>query len=197
MTDECLALTSLKSGSRIAVIDLEKIVAQTLTLTGMPNPLACAAAALLVYAQRSGIDSHGLMHLPAYVRRLLDGSINPQPAFKFDRASGATSAMDADLALGCLAANSAMHEAMRRADLHGVGIIAVRNSSHFGPAGIYVETAAKAGYIAMAFPTHLQQWRLGVDVKRSSAPTRFRLVFHDRINHRLSSTWLQPPAHAR
>lgn len=74
-----------------------------------------------------------------------------RPCLKFDNPDGASSALDADNALGCVAASVAMREAMRRADAHGIGAIAVRNSSHFGPAGVYVHQAAVSGYVAMAF----------------------------------------------
>lgn len=144
-------LDGLKAGSRLPVTELENIVQQLLGKTGMESDTAGQAARLILYAQRTGIDSHGAMHLPSYVRRLLDGTINPSACFKFNQHDGATTVLDADAALGCLAAATAMQEAMRRADIYGVGVIAVRNSSHFGPAGAYVHAAADAGYVALGF----------------------------------------------
>ncbi len=144
-------LDSLSAGMRITPSNLTSTVSQLLAATGMDDQSAARAAELMVWAQRSGIDSHGVMHLPSYVRRLLNGTINLRPRLEFDNPEGASSALDADNALGCLAASTAMREAMDRADAHGVGAIAVRNSSHFGPAGVYVYHAASAGYVAMAF----------------------------------------------
>ena len=145
------ALDSLSTGMRISASNLTITVSQLLAATGMDHQSAVHAAELMVWAQSSGINSHGVMHLPSYVRRLLDGTINVCPRLAFDNPDGASSALDADNALGCLAAFAAIQEAMRRADEHGIGAIAVRNSSHFGPAGVYVHHAAMAGYVAMAF----------------------------------------------
>lgn len=149
--DARLALDSLSAGMRVTPPHLTTVVSQLLSATGMEDQSATQAAELMVWAQRSGINSHGVMHLPSYVRRLRDGTINVRPRLEFDNAEGASSALDADNALGCLAASRAMREAMRRADAHGIGAIAVRNSSHFGPAGVYVHQAASRGYVAMAF----------------------------------------------
>ena len=145
------ALDSLSAGMRISASNLTITVSQLLAATGMDDQSAVHAAELLVWAQSSGINSHGVMHLPSYVRRLLDGTINVCPRLAFENPDGASSALDADNALGCLAAFAAIQEAMRRAGEHGLGAIAVRNSSHFGPAGVYVHHAAIAGYVAMAF----------------------------------------------
>jgi LDH2 family malate/lactate/ureidoglycolate dehydrogenase len=145
-----MANESLKVGERLEVSVLTETVCELLRSAGLAVESATRAAHLLVYAQRSGVDTHGVTHLPAYVRRLLDGSINSSPKFVFENTDGAASVLDANDALGCLAADAAITEAMRRANQFGVGSVAVRNSSHFGPAGVYVEAAAKAGYVAIA-----------------------------------------------
>jgi len=151
MTEAVAAsVESLKTSTTLSVITLTRLVAQTLEAARMEPESAFRAAELLVYAQASGLDTHGVTHLPSYVRRLLDGTINPRPMLQFENTQGAATVLDAHDALGCIAADAAMREAMTRAATFGVGCVAVRNSSHFGPAGVYVQAAASAGYVALA-----------------------------------------------
>ena len=59
--------------------------------------------------------------------------------------------MDADHALGLVASRRAIDLAIEIATTHGVGAVAVRNSSHFGAAGYYADHAAAQGLIGLAF----------------------------------------------
>ena len=147
---EAKSIELLHVGSTIAVIELEHVVAAVLRRAGLSATDAQRAAVLLTYAQRSGLETHGILHLPFYVARLLNGTINANARLEFDTPEGAATALDANDALGCIAADAAMDEAMRRAASYGVGSVAVRNSSHFGPAGVYVQCAANAGYVGIA-----------------------------------------------
>lgn len=60
------ALDSLSVGGRITPPDLTTVVSQLLTAAGMEDQSANQAAELMVWAQRSGINSHGVM--PAILR---------------------------------------------------------------------------------------------------------------------------------
>ena len=44
-----------------------------------------------------------------------------------------------------------MQEAITMADSCGVGVVAARNSNHFGMAATYLLQAVKAGYFAFVF----------------------------------------------
>lgn len=133
----------------ITVDELTARVSSILVAAGLVVREAARAAGLLVFAQRSGIDSHGVMHLPAYVRRLRDGSIKARPSFALEHNGGAAAVLDADDALGCLAAWRAMGDALTLARQQGVGVVAVRRSSHLGAAAPHVLHAAEQGFVAL------------------------------------------------
>ena len=133
----------------VTVDDLTARVSAILTAAGLDPDDAARAAELLVFAQRSGIDSHGVMHLPAYVRRLRDGSIKARPSFALESNGGAAAVLDADNALGCLASWRAMGEALALVRRQGVGVVAVRKSAHLGAAAPHVLHAAEQGFIAL------------------------------------------------
>lgn len=60
-------------------------------------------------------------------------------------------AIDAESSIGFVIGNEAIKQCIRMAEAFGVGITAVRNSSHFGMAAPYLLQAIEHGYAAMVF----------------------------------------------
>lgn len=94
-------------------------------------------AEALVRTSMLGIDTHGLRLLPIYLRELDEGRSNPKPVFRVLRRNGGTAAIDADDALGAVAGTYAARLAVELAREHGVGVVTVANSNHFGAASVY------------------------------------------------------------
>ncbi len=149
MQDLATRLESLKAGEATPAAMLQALAADILAAAGLATTDAATAAAILVQAQLQGIDSHGLAHLPVYVRRLCERSIKPDAAMVLSQAGPAASVLDAGNGFGVLAAQKAMTEALRLATVQGIGSCAVRNSSHFGAANYFAEMAAKQGMIGI------------------------------------------------
>jgi LDH2 family malate/lactate/ureidoglycolate dehydrogenase len=104
----------------------------------------------MLHGSRLGVDSHGVRLLPHYIAVLRGGRVNPRPAMRFSGTFGAVASLDADHGHGARAAYTAMTRALDLARGHGIGAVAIRNSSHFGPAGAYALAAAEAGCIGLA-----------------------------------------------
>lgn len=102
----------------------------------------------LIDANLRGIDSHGVIRLPAYLRRidagLVDADATPRVA-----THGSVVRVDANAAAGQLAARSAMTEVARVARTAGVASATVSGSAHFGAAGYYARAMAELGFVAM------------------------------------------------
>jgi LDH2 family malate/lactate/ureidoglycolate dehydrogenase len=142
---------ALRTRGAVPVAEMRGIAGEILSAAGVPSQDAALAAEILCDAQLRAIDSHGLMHLPVYVRRLLDGSVAARPEMRVVRSSPAAVLLDAQNALGVLAAARAMQEAVALAKASGIGACSVRNSSHFGAASYFVARAAREGVVALAF----------------------------------------------
>lgn len=155
MTDELKQIASIlrqTAGARhVAPAELTRLVRDVFILCGVPAEDAMIAAEVAVWAQLHGSDSHGVVHLPLYVRGLLDRTIKATPNIVTDRAMPCTAVMDTDRALGLVASRRATDLAIDFAKAHGLGAVAVRNSSHFGVAGYYADRAAEQGLIGLAF----------------------------------------------
>ncbi len=116
---------------------------------GADPPSAQATAEVLLDAELKGIASHGLVRLPIYARRLEAGLVNPRPQVRAIRRQGPWALLDGDHGLGPRVGLSAVEEALALARDHGVGVVGVRRSTHFGTAGFYAERLAQAGFLGL------------------------------------------------
>ncbi|WP_111766012.1 Ldh family oxidoreductase [Nakamurella deserti] len=103
----------------------------------------------LVTADIWGHPSHGMLRLDWYVNRLRTGVMTPvtDPHLVVD--SGAIAVMDGRAGIGQVIADRACTDAVTRAAAHGVGVVAVRNSNHFGTAAYWTRRIADAGCIGI------------------------------------------------
>lgn len=135
----------------VAMEALERFVRAVLLAAGADEPTADAATRAMMHASRLGVDSHGVRLLDHYVKALLGGRVKARPEMRLAGDFGAVATLDADHGHGALAAYTAMAHATRLAGRFGIGAVAIRNSSHFGPAGAFALEAAERGFIGMAF----------------------------------------------
>lgn len=115
--------------------------------TGVEPGCAADVARVLVDADLSGIESHGVSRLAIYVKRLQAGVVSPRPDMRILRESPSALTIDAGNALGAPAAIFAMEQCIARAGTTGCCFAAVRNGNHFGTAGYYARLAAERGMI--------------------------------------------------
>ena len=137
--------------ARASAADLSRFVVEVLLAAGADRNSGETTARALVGASLRGVDSHGLRLLPHYVKVIEGGRVKGRPQMRFEARAAAVGRLDADHALGTTAGYRAIDEAMRLAEVAGVGAVSVFNSSHFAAAGCYSLAAAEAGYIGLAF----------------------------------------------
>jgi len=128
---------------------LETFVAALFCQTGMAEPDAAFCAGALVQTNLWGIDSHGVLRVPLYTRRLRSGAMNPRPRVKKIGGSGAVEHLHGDDGPGFIAGRQAMRRAIELAKTFNVGVVGVVRSNHFGAAGIYARMAAAEGMIGL------------------------------------------------
>lgn len=132
-----------------SVASLTRFVADALEMQGVPSADAQLTARSLVQADQRGIHSHGLLRLPLYVDALRRGGINPRPRVSIVRDSGATALLDADAGLGQVAMQAAVDLAIERAATHGVCVVAVEHSSHFGAGAFWTDQLVARGMVGI------------------------------------------------
>src|SRR5215472_13288672 len=129
---------SSSDSSRIAPAALAAFVIRALAAAGLSQQDAEIVAGLMVEADLRGSDTHGVIRLPLYVRRIRAGGVNAKPNIRVisDRPSAAL--IDGDNAMGHLVMRRATHLAIDKAKATGVGWVGARMSNHAGPAALYV-----------------------------------------------------------
>jgi LDH2 family malate/lactate/ureidoglycolate dehydrogenase len=117
---------------------------------GFTQEDAAGIADVLMLSDLYGIESHGAQRLFFYHQNLREGRIQVHAEPEVIRSTPVSALMDGHFAMGHLVGIRAMEEAIRRAQTAGVGIVAVRNSTHFGIAGYYTKMAADRGLAAFS-----------------------------------------------
>ncbi|WP_052341258.1 Ldh family oxidoreductase [Salinarimonas rosea] len=111
---------------------------------------ARASAEVLVEADLMGIDSHGITLVQLYEELVTAGKIARDARVGVVRGFGAVAVVDGGGGFGHAPSLRAMDLAVEKARAFGVGAVGVRNSNHFGAAGVYALRAARAGMIGLA-----------------------------------------------
>ncbi len=132
----------------IASALLETFVTRIMQAVGLNEADARTVAWALVAANLEGIDTHGVSRLALYARRVRAGLVVAQPTLRWTHPAPAVALLDADNALGPVAATAAMDEAVRLAQSQGVGMVAVAHTNHAATLSAYTERAALAGCMA-------------------------------------------------
>lgn len=117
---------------------------------GCSNEDAETAARSLLSADLRGVGSHGVARLSGYVRLWKVKRVNAKPAIKIIHETPSTATIDGDAGLGLVVAPYAMKVAIEKAKQVGTGWVSVKNSNHFGIAGIYAMMALENDMIGIA-----------------------------------------------
>ena len=113
------------------------------------HALICAEA--LINAELVGATSHGLSRLKMYCDRISKKVINPKPKIKIKKISQSIAHIDGNNSIGFVAADTAIKTAISIAKKTGIGLVAVKNSGHYGLSGYYAEQAVKKNLMVMVF----------------------------------------------
>lgn len=141
---------------------LEKFMVDVLTKMDVPQDDAEIIADVLITADKRGIDSHGIGRFkPIYIDRLDKGILSPKTKIDIVRDNHAIGVLDANNGFGHVAGKHAMDMAIDKAKKYGMGMVTVKNSSHYGIAGYYTMQGTKAGLIGIT----------GTNARPSIAPT--------------------------
>jgi len=118
---------------------------------GLSSEHALISANALINAELVGAYGHGLSRLKMYCDRIKKKVINPKPKIKIKKISQSISHIDANNSIGFVAADIAIKTAIQNAKKSGIGMVAVKNSGHYGLSGYYAEQAVKKNLVTMIY----------------------------------------------
>ena len=147
---------------RIAAPALIAFIRDAMLAVGLPETDAGKVAELMVEADLTGADAHGVFRLPQYVRRIKAGGVNPRPNIQVSQTAPATALVDGDNGMGHLVMQRAADTAITLAKETGVAWVGARRSNHAGAAGVYAAMTLPHDmvgiYAVVANANHMPVW---------------------------------------
>jgi ureidoglycolate dehydrogenase (NAD+) len=140
----------MPSSVRLSADEHRRFTTDALRAAGAERGDARTVADGLAWADLRGRHTNGLVRLPNAVLRLQRGLIRSPAAMSWTETGPAVHLLDADHALGHVAATAAMSRAIELARSQGIGAVAVRHSNHFGTGAYFCARAAESGCLALA-----------------------------------------------
>ncbi len=141
---------------------MEKFMTDVFKGLGVPEKDARICADILITSDKRGIDSHGIGRLKSiYYDRIKEGIQYPVTNYDIVREGPATAVIDGHDGMGHVIGKKSMDLAIEKARRCGMGMVAVRNSTHYGICGYFLLMAAEAGMIGIT----------GTNARPSIAPT--------------------------
>ncbi|TWH79433.1 Ldh family oxidoreductase [Sedimentibacter saalensis] len=129
---------------------------------GVPADEAKICADVLMESDRRGIESHGCNRFKTiYIDRIKEGIQSPVTLFEVIKETATTAVVDGHDGMGMIVGYKSMNMAIEKAKKYGMGMVAARNSTHYGIAGYYAMMAAKQNMIGIT----------GTNARPSIAPT--------------------------
>jgi len=117
---------------------------------GATNEIGHIVANILVGANLTGHDSHGVLRVPTYMRRISDGIMNAGAEPTTVRESVTTLVLDGHQGPGHLTAYRAVHKAIEKARTSEICSVSFTQIEHIGRLGHYAEIAAREGFVGIA-----------------------------------------------
>lgn len=141
---------------------LEEFITDAFIGSGVPEGDARICTDVLLESDRRGIESHGVNRFkPIYYDRIKAGIQRPVTEFEVVKKTPTTAVIDGHDGMGQVVGVRSMQLAISMAKEFGMGMVAVRNSTHYGIAGYYATMATRQGCIGIT----------GTNARPSIAPT--------------------------
>jgi LDH2 family malate/lactate/ureidoglycolate dehydrogenase len=146
---------------RVLFSDLKAFCSRAYMKAGVPAAEAEIVADLLVRSDLRGVESHGVTRLPIYILRLQKGYVRKECDLTPIRDRGPTAFLEAHGSMGHIAAYRGMEKAIAKAEEYGIGWVSVRDSGHFGVAGLFPMMALQKdliGYVVSNSAQMMSPW---------------------------------------
>jgi uncharacterized oxidoreductase len=131
--------------------EIRAFTSECFAQAGFPKAEADLIARLLVEANLTGHETHGIRQIPRYLKAAHTGEVKAGAPVTVLQETPATALLDAHYTLGFVGATQAVELAIAKARETKVAAVAVRNLNHVGRVGAYPEMAAAQGFVCLAY----------------------------------------------
>ncbi|MCI8741824.1 MAG: 3-dehydro-L-gulonate 2-dehydrogenase [Lachnospiraceae bacterium] len=136
---------------RVPFDTVKETVKKALLCAGLSREQAETCAAIHTQSSADGVESHGLNRIPRFVEYIQKGWINLEGSPVKAGGFGAVENYDGQMGIGIINALFATDRAMELAKEHGIGCVALRNTTHWMRGGTYAWRMAEAGFVGISW----------------------------------------------
>mgnify|MGYP001296924479 CR=1 FL=1 len=130
---------------------IKKIVKKIFIKHNLTNKHSEICTEYLIKAELVGAPSHGLARLKMYCERIKKKTINPRANIKIKKISNSITHIDGKNCIGFIAADIGIKIGIKNAKKTGIGLVAIKNSGHYGLSSFYAEQAVKKNLMVWCF----------------------------------------------
>jgi len=138
-------------GMRVPFETVKETVKKALLNVGLTEEQAETCATIHAQSSADGVESHGLNRVPRFVEYVQKGWVNLEGKPELVGAHGALENYDGHLGIGITNALFATNRVMELAKEHGIGCVALRNTTHWMRGGTYAWKMAQAGFLGISW----------------------------------------------
>jgi 3-dehydro-L-gulonate 2-dehydrogenase len=131
--------------------EMQEVLYKLFLKHGFSKEKAFSLAEIHTENSLSGVNSHGINRVPLFIDYVQKGVIDVDAEADKAESFGNIERWDGHLGPGIINATRCVTRAVELAKLHGMGLVALRNTNHWMRGGSYGWMAAEAGCIALLF----------------------------------------------
>lgn len=136
---------------RVSFEEMKNAIALAFTRAGLSAETAELCAKVHTESSRDGVYSHGLNRVPRFVSKVRKGWVKPE--FRIEKADsfGCMETYDGFFGPGIANAAFAIDRATELAATHGIGLVGLKNTTHWMRGGTYSWQAIDKGYMSICW----------------------------------------------
>ena len=138
-----------KLGMRVSFQELYDEIYRIFRKNGMSEEKAATCARIHTESTYDGIYSHGVNRVSRFVDYIQKGWVDIEAEPTVEKDLGAIRVINGNLGPGILNALYAADAAMEMADKYGIGMVGLKNTTHWMRGGTYGKYVAEKGYAAI------------------------------------------------
>jgi 3-dehydro-L-gulonate 2-dehydrogenase len=136
---------------RVSFEEMKNTIKSAMLKAGLSEEQAEVCSRVHTESSQDGVYSHGLNRVPRFIEYVKRGWVNIAGKPELLKSFGSMENYDGNLGIGITNAKFCMNRAIELAKTHGMGIVALRNTTHWMRGGTYAWDAANAGYLAITW----------------------------------------------
>lgn len=136
---------------RVPFEEMKSEIKRVFLKCGMSEDRAELCASIHAESSRDGIYSHGANRVPRFFNYVQEGWVDVKAQPALEKNFGALAVYNGNLGPGITNAMYCTDRAIELAKQHGIGMVGLRNTTHWMRGGTYGLYAARKGYVAIAW----------------------------------------------